>query len=459
MAIGRLTRLLLLLGVGVWSGCNAQIDYGADGADSDGANSDEAGAAAGAEAQPGEAPAFMPEETPPAVAETDPPTAEPGESSPAVEPEPSVAAAPAEPPATDDPPNEEKLYDDFFDLSSPEESAAPPASNATPAPAAAASGVAPWEAAESTPAPEQAGRYGGLFDDVNGGSTNEAAPQPESEPTDSPPAEVVAESPTPEPAQPVIDPTPPVEPMVDLSEFDWQPPPSLETPGNESIPEEPVPPEPEPAETEPTLTESALPEPAPIEPTAEATPPVETPPPMPVDVDNTRHLAWVLGAKLGLAAVAPLMDSDGPSAALGEDWQVVAIAELLNVTPPTPSAEATEAAPALAAAALLREARVVGGELARRHGSDHAALFEVAVKTNLLLLLYRENPALAAPIQRAVEAAARRGKLPDGAWRPLVEVLANQPSEAELRSAVYRLQADVEKTLRGSIDPAPPTLR
>jgi len=202
-----------------------------------------------------------------------------------------------------------------------------------------------------------------------------------------------------------------------------------------------------------------------IDPPAIETPPAAAPstplpalPSTPVDVNNTRHLTWLLGSKVSLAALNNWLPADPGRAgadgvadgSMGQDgWQVDAIAELLTVTPPSnPSIAAAEQTPARAVGALLSDARRLGDELHVRHGADHAALLEVAVKTNVLLLLYEKNRALAAPVKRAVVAAGDRAKLPESTWRPLVTLLGGSPSSGQLRAEVFRLHSDIERVLR-----------
>ncbi len=178
-------------------------------------------------------------------------------------------------------------------------------------------------------------------------------------------------------------------------------------------------------------------------------PPAVREPPQPtrVDINNTRHLAWVLGSKLSLASLAPLMEADQVASA--NDWQLEAVAQLLNVEPPQPPADTIgDATPARAILGLLNNSRRVGEDLAYRHGVDHAALVEVAVKTNALVLLYEKNPALADPVRKAVEAAATRAKLPVETWQPLIDLLDRDPTNTELRSAVFDLHGRVETLLR-----------
>ncbi|MEM6331708.1 MAG: hypothetical protein AAF790_15865 [Planctomycetota bacterium] len=171
----------------------------------------------------------------------------------------------------------------------------------------------------------------------------------------------------------------------------------------------------------------------------------------PINVGNTRHLAWVLGSKLSWASVGQT-DPQGARQPVGSsrgDWQLQAIAQLLNVTPPiAPMGLPEGQTAAQAAGQLLADSRRLGEELATRHGPDHAALVEVAVKTNLLLLLYEKKPTLGGAIRQAVDAAAARADLPPEACGPLIDLLSGEPSAASVRESVFELHSRVERLLR-----------
>jgi hypothetical protein len=99
---------------------------------------------------------------------------------------------------------------------------------------------------------------------------------------------------------------------------------------------------------------------------------------------------------------------------------------------------------------LLVDGQRVGRELTKQHGGEAAALFEVAIKSNLLLLLYAPGSAEGASIADAISNAAPRAKLPGELWKPLVDVLDRQLPPSDVRLAVQKMHTDVSQYLAGS---------
>jgi hypothetical protein len=82
---------------------------------------------------------------------------------------------------------------------------------------------------------------------------------------------------------------------------------------------------------------------------------------------------------------------------------------------------------------------LLADELAERFDADHRALFELATKTNLLLLVYRPDDAAPEPLVAAIEEAAVACPLPPELWQPLVDLLKQRADFAEVRQALFRL--------------------
>ncbi|TWT89003.1 hypothetical protein Mal64_24940 [Pseudobythopirellula maris] len=175
--------------------------------------------------------------------------------------------------------------------------------------------------------------------------------------------------------------------------------------------------------------------------------PVEPPrPPIAVATDNTRQQAWLLGAKVSLARLMPYAGAT-PTELAEWDRDVDQLSERLGVEWTSPDAPEVDGAGA-ELLRLLGEGEGAGDTLLKRHGPDHAALLEISLKTNALLLLYEKHPKLAGPIARSVATAANRADLPASLWLDLLDTLDADPTEDEVFDAVYRLQQDIEEHLR-----------
>jgi hypothetical protein len=180
---------------------------------------------------------------------------------------------------------------------------------------------------------------------------------------------------------------------------------------------------------------------------------IEVPPP--AVPTNTRRKAWLLGSKLSLAALA---NDRGVAAGDVPVWfgDARAAAESLQThideLPARPSSDGQPASREVLAY-LLDHGKQVGRDLAASYGPDHAALFEVAVKSSLLLVLYRPGSSVVEHISAAITNAAPRAGLPPELWRPLLDTLAGGAAPADVRAAVRKLHADVDAYLATAVEP------
>lgn len=170
---------------------------------------------------------------------------------------------------------------------------------------------------------------------------------------------------------------------------------------------------------------------------------------------NTRRTAWLLGSNLSLAALANdraaavekvahwLADSRSQAESLG-----TSVAELPERTAdggsPTASRQVLNY--------LFLQGQRIGRDLAKAHGPDHAALFEVAVKSNILLTLYQPGAPAADALSAAIAQAAPRAQLPADLWQPLLDALTAKAPPADVRQAVQRFHADVDQYLAGAAE-------
>jgi hypothetical protein len=203
-------------------------------------------------------------------------------------------------------------------------------------------------------------------------------------------------------------------------------------------------------------TEDAPPENASLdEPEAEPTPPPpienepvpEAPPPDPTLA--TRLAAWQLGSKLTLAALAHdrgLVPDDVAS------WfsQARTAAEKLGTSVadlPAPASSPGDAGSHTVHDYLFQQGQRIWRDLTDHHGADHAALFEAAVKSNVLLVLYQPGSPSVEPLTNSIRDAASKAELPAELFQPLLDTLAQQSPAAAVRVAVRKLHTNVERYL------------
>lgn len=164
---------------------------------------------------------------------------------------------------------------------------------------------------------------------------------------------------------------------------------------------------------------------------------------------NTRRAAWLLGSKLSLAALGN--DHGAPVDNVQKLFsQSSALATKLGIAlksmPARPTGAATRQATGPGMDYLFSEGQEIGGALAQK-GADLAALFEVAVKSNILLVIYKPDSPTTKAIADAIERAGERAKLPATLWQPLIDTLAAKGSLTDVRKAVFELHEATDKYL------------
>jgi hypothetical protein len=173
-------------------------------------------------------------------------------------------------------------------------------------------------------------------------------------------------------------------------------------------------------------------------------------------VTNAKLYAWLLGSRLSLAALA----NDRGSASeniqkwLAESKSVAASLETAVADLPEPGpSEGEGTASRRVLNYLVIQGQQIGRDLTNKHGPSHAALFEVALKSNLLLVLYVPRSSSTDAIATAINKAAPLAQLPADLWRPLLDMLANRADPVNVRRAVVNFHTDVERHLAGRAEP------
>jgi hypothetical protein len=96
---------------------------------------------------------------------------------------------------------------------------------------------------------------------------------------------------------------------------------------------------------------------------------------------------------------------------------------------------------------LLVHGQRIGSEVLKQHGPEQSALFEIALKSNILLLLYNPGSSAGNSVAAAISQAAPQAKLPTAYWQPLVEALGKQVPQSDVRAAVRKMHIDVDRYL------------
>jgi hypothetical protein len=188
-----------------------------------------------------------------------------------------------------------------------------------------------------------------------------------------------------------------------------------------------------------------------VRPTPSVLPPIELPVvPAQLPAAQTRRAAWLVGSRWSLAA---LVRDRGAALTDVAEWlnMARAQAELLRITLKDfpPLSPPGEAAPAGSNTVdhLIAEGQRLGRDLSTQFGPDHAALLEMAVKSNLLLVLYEPGSATSQALAEVVSQSRERAQLPNELSQSLLTAIAEKREAAEVRKAIFRLHDVVGRHL------------
>ncbi|HEX5471971.1 MAG TPA: hypothetical protein VFW73_08795 [Lacipirellulaceae bacterium] len=171
---------------------------------------------------------------------------------------------------------------------------------------------------------------------------------------------------------------------------------------------------------------------------------------------NVRRAIWLLGSRLSYAALA---HDRGMAADKVPGWfdEARAQAKMLGTSVPELPAPATanDKSPASEQVIdyLLVQGKRLSSELSQRYGADRAALLEVALKANILLLIYSPGTSEGNSISAAISRAAPQAGLPADLWKPLIDLIALQAPLSDVQAAVRQMNSEVEKYLAKAAEP------
>jgi hypothetical protein len=165
--------------------------------------------------------------------------------------------------------------------------------------------------------------------------------------------------------------------------------------------------------------------------------------------------AWLLGSRMSLAALAhdrgvaaqnvPVWFADARSAC-------TFLGTSIDELPEPAAANDTSPVSQQAFNYLLVNGQRIGRELEKHQGLEQSAIFEIALKSNLLLLLYTPGTSAGDSIATAISKAAPLAKLPAELWQPLVDALNKHKSQQDVRTAVRTMHSDIERYLAQSVE-------
>lgn len=161
--------------------------------------------------------------------------------------------------------------------------------------------------------------------------------------------------------------------------------------------------------------------------------------------NTTKGGAWLLGDNLSLAA---LLYNQGAADDMIDRFMSKAkkIADIFGVEiKPFPAKAATsaEASADIIHYLIAGDGAQVGVALAQKYGQEHGVLYEVAVKSNLLILLYGPGDSLGKSIAEVIKSRLGSINLPDRLWSNVVTLVNKGASQDEVKEAVFKMHKDI----------------
>jgi hypothetical protein len=160
---------------------------------------------------------------------------------------------------------------------------------------------------------------------------------------------------------------------------------------------------------------------------------------------TTQGGAWLLGDNLSLAA---LLYNQGADPAMIDRFLSKAkkLADIfgLEIKPFPAKAGSSSASTADMIHYLIAgDGAALGAALARKYGDAHGVLFEVSVKSNLLILLYAPGDDLGRSIAEVIKSRLTSIQLSENLWIGVVNLVNNKGSVDDVKQAVFKMHKDI----------------
>jgi hypothetical protein len=161
--------------------------------------------------------------------------------------------------------------------------------------------------------------------------------------------------------------------------------------------------------------------------------------------NTTKGGAWLLGDKLSLAAL--LYNQGAPAETVNKVLSgAKTIADIfgLEIKPfPAKAGTSSESTADVLHYLIKGDGAQLGAALARKYDDEHGTLFEVAVKSNLLILLYAPGDSLGQSIASLIKTRLGPIHLPPELWTGVVTLVNNKRPPDEVKDAVFKMHKDI----------------
>jgi len=159
--------------------------------------------------------------------------------------------------------------------------------------------------------------------------------------------------------------------------------------------------------------------------------------------DLAKAAAWRLGDQISLAGLLYAQgNQDDKVEQLLTSIKPLAEAMGVEIKPfPPRAATETETYADMLQYLLKGDGAETGQQIAQKFGLAAGLLYEVAIKSNLLLLLY--EPGDDQGIGGVIQSRMTEVGLPENLWVGVVDAINNKAPQGELKSAVFKMHDDV----------------
>ena len=157
----------------------------------------------------------------------------------------------------------------------------------------------------------------------------------------------------------------------------------------------------------------------------------------------SKAIAWELGNQLSLAAL--LYNARGIENTESLTKAKILASEVDAQVPPFPAKTGEKAKDSAAVIIYLLNGagKTIIGKVKEKYDQDHADLFEMALKSNLLLLMYGPGEKEGKTIAGVIKRNGTRAGLPESLWQPVVSKVEADESFDDVKAAVFKMQEDV----------------
>lgn len=173
----------------------------------------------------------------------------------------------------------------------------------------------------------------------------------------------------------------------------------------------------------------------------------DAPPSPSTNAPSGKAIAWNLADKLSMAAI--LYDLKGAETSDSLSKAKILAAEVGAVVPmfPIKTGEKSKDTAAILAYLLNDVGKNVGGSVKTKYGQKEAALFEMSLKSNVLLMLYAPGDSMGKTVAKVVRSDAKAADLPENLWLPTVTKIESGASFDDVKDAIMEMHTDVSQYL------------